>query len=47
MDLEALHFALEPTNRSATGVEDQARARLALEGIKGKRLTYRRIDQIT
>ena len=34
-------FDFRYSNRSALGVEDQERAGLALEGIKGKRLTYR------
>lgn len=34
-------FDFRYNNRSAVGVEDQQRAEKALEGIKGKRLTYR------
>ena len=34
-------FDFRYSNRSALGVEDQERAGLALEGMKGKRLTYR------
>ena len=32
------------SHRAATGVDDQSRARLALAGVVGKRLTYRRPD---
>ena len=35
-------FDFRYSNRSALGVEDTARAELALQGVKGKRLTYRR-----
>jgi transposase-like protein len=35
-------FAFRYSNRSGLGVEDNARAQLALKGIEGKRLTYRR-----
>ncbi|MGQ7790794.1 IS1595 family transposase [Faunimonas sp. B44] len=35
-------FDFRYNNRSALGVEDQERASRALEGIKGKRLTYRK-----
>ena len=28
------------SNRSAIGIEDQERARIALMGVRGKRLTY-------
>jgi hypothetical protein len=35
-------FAFRYTNRSGVGVDDDARAALALKGIEGKRLTYRR-----
>jgi transposase-like protein len=35
-------FAFRYTNRSGVGIEDNARAALALKGIEGKRLTYRR-----
>ena len=34
-------FDFRYSNRSALGVEDQERSGLALEGMKGKRLTYR------
>jgi hypothetical protein len=37
-------FDFRFSNRSALGVEDQARTRTALEGMKGKRLTYRGSD---
>lgn len=37
-------FDFRYTNRSARGCEDQERAVRALEGIKGKRLTYRSTD---
>lgn len=37
-------FDFRYTNRIAKGVDDKARARLALEGFKGKRLTYRGSD---
>jgi len=33
-------FDFRYSNRSALGVEDQERARIALAGVKGKRLTY-------
>jgi hypothetical protein len=33
------------SNRSRLGVEDQERARLALKGVTGKRLTYRGPDE--
>lgn len=39
-------FDFRYTNRSACGVEDAARADKALKGIAGKRLTYRRADQL-
>ena len=35
-------FDFRYSNRSALGVEDSERAQRALEGVKGKRLTYRR-----
>jgi len=35
-------FDFRYTNRSARGCEDQERATRALEGIRGKRLTYKR-----
>lgn len=35
-------FDFRHNNRSALGIEDQARAGRAPEGISGKRLTYRR-----
>ena len=38
-------FDFRYNNRSALGVEDEARTRTALEGIKGKRLTYRVTDR--
>ena len=34
-------FDFRYTHRSACGVEDQERVLIALEGAKGKRLTYR------
>jgi hypothetical protein len=34
-------FDFRYSNRSALGIEDQERSGLALEGMKGKRLTYR------
>jgi transposase-like protein len=37
-------FDFRYSNRSALGVEDSARAALALKSAKGKRLTYRRAD---
>jgi hypothetical protein len=37
-------FDFRYNTRSALGVEDQERAELALKGISGKRLTYRRIN---
>ena len=33
------------SERAGLGVDDAARAAKALKGIKGKRLTYRRIDE--
>src|SRR3546814_8397551 len=39
-------FDFRYTNRSASGVEDAQRADIALKGIAGKRVTYRRIDGI-
>ena len=36
-------FSFRYSNRIALGVDDNARARKALQGIEGKRLTYRRI----
>jgi len=38
-------FEFRYNHRSANGVEDRDRAQIALRGIKGKRLTYRRPDQ--
>ena len=35
-------FEFRYNNRSANGIEDPERARIALIGAKGKRLTYRR-----
>ncbi len=35
-------FAFRYSNRSGVGIEDATRAELALKGIEGKRLTYRR-----
>lgn len=37
-------FAFRYSNRSGIGIEDHERAALALKGIEGKRLTYRRPD---
>jgi transposase-like protein len=37
-------FDFRYTNRSANGIEDAERADLALKGIAGKRVTYRRTD---
>jgi transposase-like protein len=37
-------FDFRYNNRSALGVEDSERAHRALEGVIGKRLTYRRVD---
>lgn len=37
-------FDFRYSNRSAMGIEDAARASIALKGAKGKRLTYRRPD---
>jgi len=37
-------FDFRYNNRSALGIEDQERAGRALEGMKGKRLTYRSPD---
>lgn len=39
-------FDFRYTNRSANGVEDAQRADLALKGIAGKRVTYRRINNL-
>lgn len=38
-------FDFRYSNRIAVGVDDQARAVIALQGVVGKRLTYRRPDQ--
>ena len=38
-------FDFRYSNRAAKGVDDEARAIKALEGIVGKRLTYRRLDK--
>ena len=38
-------FDFRYNQRIALGIDDSARAVKALEGIKGKRLTYRRADQ--
>ena len=38
-------FDFRYSNRIANGVDDQARAVLALQGVVGKRLTYRRPDE--
>lgn len=38
-------FAFRYSHRSRLGVEDAQRALIALRGIEGKRLTYRRLDQ--
>lgn len=38
-------FSFRYTNRAGVGVSDTERASLALKGIEGKRLTYRRPDQ--
>jgi transposase-like protein len=40
-------FDFRYNNRSARGCEDQERAERALEGIKGKRLTYRWPNEVT
>ncbi len=37
-------FEFRHNNRVGLGVDDNGRASRALVGIKGKRLTYRRID---
>lgn len=37
-------FSFRYSHRIKLGVDDAARARLALRGIEGKRLTYRRIN---
>ncbi len=37
-------FSFRYTDRSGIGVNDADRAALALKGIEGKRLTYRRAD---
>ena len=37
-------FDFRYSNRVAVGVDDSARATLALQGVVGKRLTYRRPD---
>ncbi|MDE2364264.1 MAG: IS1595 family transposase [Hyphomicrobiales bacterium] len=39
-------FDFRYTNRSARGVEDQARASKAMKGLVGKRLTYRGTDRL-
>ena len=38
-------FDFRYSNRAALGVDDQARTVLALQGVVGKRLTYRRPDR--
>ena len=38
-------FDFRYSNRAALGVNDVARAEIALQGVVGKRLTYRRIDE--
>jgi transposase-like protein len=37
-------FSFRYSNRVGTGINDAMRAELALQGISGKRLTYRRVD---
>ena len=39
-------FDFRYTNRSGLGIDDDARADIALRGIGGKRLTYRRIGPV-
>ena len=39
-------FAFRYNNRVKLGVDDAMRAELALRGIEGKRLTYRRINAV-
>ena len=39
-------FDFRYSNRSALGIEDAERTDLALRGIVGKRLTYRRNDRL-
>lgn len=39
-------FDFRYSNRSALGIEDEERTDIALRGIVGKRLTYRRLDRI-
>ena len=39
-------FDFRYTYRSANGIEDDQRAEIALKGIAGKRLTYRRISPV-
>lgn len=38
-------FDFRYNNRSKLGVDDAERAEIALKGIRGKRLTYRRTDE--
>jgi hypothetical protein len=38
-------FDFRYNNRSALGVEDQARSKQALKGLRGKRLTYHPINR--
>jgi transposase-like protein len=45
LDRYLAEFDFRANNRTALGVDDTARAIKALAGIKGKRLTYRRIDK--
>ena len=40
-------FSFRYTNRAGLGINDAARGVLALKGISGKRLTYRRPHQNT
>tara|TARA_R100001369_G_scaffold90595_2_gene129841 strand:+ start:974 stop:1225 length:252 start_codon:yes stop_codon:yes gene_type:complete len=43
----AAEFDFRYNNRSANGVEDVERGKIALSGAAGKRLTYRRAHQAT
>jgi hypothetical protein len=43
----AAKFDFPYNNRATNGVEDAKRSEIALRGAAGKRLTYRRIGEVT
>ena len=45
LDRYLSEFDFRYTNRMAVGVNDQGRALRALDGVKGKRLMYRELEQ--